>query len=674
MTTLNASPRPLRFPQDIFRFLYWVFFKPITLHRYLHEMIPELRRYADPSLFALWRRLRVHPEVLPVIYLALFDTFVFPFLAFPIAWGLQLAGVWVDWSSVALGVALGVASGVAYGVAFLLGYFRLFLYVIQAPFSFLQNRFGATSLRRSPVVWDEMIWLPLPGLDGLLFKTAQRNRQEGMDAIAFVAGSFKQGWAAKKAMLELTAYDVARAKTLPEIKEIAETLSWLPDDARQELQEFLLGIEQISQHARAALESETLYNRQEQLRMGIQVLERVMGGLAYAEKRGVSRRMLPPLEGWKRVFQAELLEANKEEIIPNVYVSGSPLIKASKTFKGRRDVFRALTRQLVSPAGQRPALLLFGARRMGKTSTLKQLPVQLGPQIVPVSLDIQKIATVEGAFHLLFRFAKEIIETARRERHLKFPLLSEEALERDPFFVFQEWLDSLGDILGDYYWILLALDEFESLGEMFEKGRIDERIFQLLRGIFQNFPRITLLLSGAHTLEELPPYWSDYFINVKMLKVAPLEEADAVELITRPIPDFPVEYEEEALRLLLDETGCHPNWIQHACQEIVERLNEEDRFSVSVSDVQWAVTRVPVGLAGDFKNFWEGGDSTPLMQAILKRIAETGASPESGFGPLRDEPEFQRTLDFLLRRDVLIYEAETYRFRANLLRRWVSAR
>ena len=109
---------------------------------------------------------------------------------------------------------------------------------------------------------------------------------------------------------------------------------------------------------------------------------------------------------------------------------------------------------------------------------------------------------------------------------------------------------------------------------MLEDKRVDERIFQMLRGVIQHYPRITILMSGAHTLEELPPLWSNYFINTKMLKVGPLEEADAIELITRPIEDFPLKYDEDALEMLLRETGCHPNWLQFTCREVEERLND----------------------------------------------------------------------------------------------------
>jgi hypothetical protein len=258
-----------------------------------------------------------------------------------------------------------------------------------------------------------MVWFPLPGLDGLLVKIAKENRQEGMEAIAFVATSFRQGWAAKRALLELTAYDVGNAHELDSIAEISDNLSWLPDDARLDMQDLLLGLEQSSQHARAAMESETLYNKQEQLRMGLSVVERMRGGLALAQNSDMARKMIPALAGWRDVFNRELVNASGKEQIPNVYHSGTPLIKESKTFKGRRDLFRSLDNELINPSGQRPSLLLFGARRMGKSSTLKQLPVQLGPQIVPATVDLQSVGTVESASSLLYLIARSVTETRR---------------------------------------------------------------------------------------------------------------------------------------------------------------------------------------------------------------------------------------------------------------------
>ena len=182
-------------------------------------------------------------------------------------------------------------------------------------------------------------------------------------------------------------------------------------------------------------------------------------------------------------------------------------------------------------------------------------------------------------------------------------------------------------------------------------------------------------MSGAHTLEELPPLWSNYLINTRMLKVGPLEEADARELILRPIPDFPLTYDEEAVELLLRETGCHPNWLQFTCREVVETLNNENRFHAALKDVESALGKVPQVLAGDFKDLWEGRDSSDLMRALLKTIAtdKEEAAPESKLEKFaKKEVDFQKTREFLLRRDLLVYEDGAYRFRAGLLRRWVA--
>lgn len=788
---MYTDTRPLRFPQDILRFLYWVFFKPITLHRYIYQIEPVLSTNADLNLYKLWQQRKVHPEFGPIICLSLLNIVFMPLLAFPLIWVFQLVGIEVNWfravfgvgsgiliavlvsgsgdiaegitfglvlglgvglaggmaGSVVIGVVAGMAYGVGmslqvgrvvvrrmagnlaaniaivaflgvmagifaitmasfegsfspngkpYGIAYvatyamkigmpvgmagflacIVGYYRLFFYVFQFPLAWIQSRFYTVNvLFRSPVFYDEVIWFPLPGLDSLLVNASKQDRKQGLEAIAFVASSFNQGWAAKRALLELTAYDVIQSRSLEQIADISGNLVWLPDDTRMDLQKLLLGLEQTGQHARAALESETLYNQQEQLRLGLQVIEQMRNGLAYAEKSELARTMLPALEGWKTVFTQELAAASGLEQIPNVYHSGTPLIKESKTFKGRRDLFRALGNELVNPSGQRPALLLFGARRMGKSSTLKQLPVQLGPQIIPATLDLQSSGVVESTASLLYLLAREITRSARQERRLSLPDLSRETLENDPYLAFQDWLEQVEQKLGEYYWVLLALDEFEALGEMLAAGRTDERIFATLRGLMQNHPRITVLMSGAHTLEELPVLWSNYLINTKMLKVGPLAEAEARDLILHPIPNFPLTYDEEAVELLLRETGCHPNWLQCACREVVETLNHENRFHATRSEVAAALARVPQILAGDFKDLWEGRDSSDLLRTILKTIAAAKAEalPEKQLEKLaQKEADFQKTLEFLLRRDLIIHENGAYRFRAGLLRAWVA--
>ncbi len=567
-----------------------------------------------------------------------------------------------------------MAFGVAVGVAFIAGYFRIFFYLFEMPYAWAHVRLRG-GLSASPVMWDEVIWFPLPGLDTLLVNISQRNRQEGMAAIQTVAASFRQGWAARNAILELTAQDIRTANSLQDIGALAQNLTWIPDNTRSEYKSFFSGVEQLSQFARAAEESDTLYNRQEQIKAALDSLKRMNQGLAFDTKWGFAQRILPAMQGLEKIFNEELSAANAKEQVQNVYIAATALMKNSPSFKGRRDIFIALGNELANASGQRPAILLFGARRMGKISTLRQLPVQLGPKIIPVDFDLQKAATVENAAGLLYLMARDTVKSAYEERRISLPALSKQELESDPYLVFQEWVEQVETALGGEYWILLALDEFESLGHMKEAGRIDERIFQLLRGLIQGHPHFTVLMSGAHALEELPAYWSNYFINAKTLKVGPLAQADVLELITKPVPNFRARYEQDALEYLLRETGCHPNWLQCACGEVVDKLNRENKFTADLEDVKFAVARVPEKLAGDFKDLWEGNDSGDLQRDILRKIAkeENGASVESLEKRFKkDFAAYQKEMTFLLRRDVIINKDGMCFFRANLLRRWVS--
>ena len=108
---LNIKPTPLSFPQDTPRFLYWVFFKPITFRNYLYKIDDSLRSSDNPSLFTLWRKRKEHPEFISVIQLSLLNIFVMPLLAFPLAWLFQLAGFDMNFFSVAASVLIVASAG-----------------------------------------------------------------------------------------------------------------------------------------------------------------------------------------------------------------------------------------------------------------------------------------------------------------------------------------------------------------------------------------------------------------------------------------------------------------------------------------------------------------------------------------------------------------------------------
>ena len=347
-------------------------------------------------------------------------------------------------------------------------------------------------------------------------------------------------------------------------------------------------------------------------------------------------------------------------------MAGNPLATNSKEFKGRHDLFLALERELATAAEQRPALLLVGGRRCGKTSAIKRLPVRLGPRLIPVEVDMQDAVNAEGASGLLFNLAKQSRENALTHRRLKLPELTRDALRVDPYPIFGEWLSQVEAALGER-WILLCLDEYERLQEMLDDGRIDRRIFGYLRHIIQHHPQITILLSGSHTLVDLPPIWSDYFINVRTLNIGHLKEDEARELIVHPIEDFPLTYEPDVVDHVLTVTGCQPYLVQVTCRDLVNMLNEQNRTHATLADVEQAFARVLTSAAMYFDELWRGRDTDDTQRAVMRAIALRQDVRRSG-----DPEAVNVALNRLVQRDILAKTANGYCFRTELMRQWVE--
>jgi len=87
-------------------------------------------------------------------------------------------------------------------------------------------------------------------------------------------------------------------------------------------------------------------------------------------------------------------ERSQETKITNMYITGNP-IKDKTMFFGREDVFQFIQAELESRRHD-VALVLYGERRVGKTSTLYQIRNgELGEQFIPVIVDMQEMADVD---------------------------------------------------------------------------------------------------------------------------------------------------------------------------------------------------------------------------------------------------------------------------------------
>jgi len=529
-------------------------------------------------------------------------------------------------------------------------------------------------LRWHSAFWDEHQRLPLFGLDEHLVLVMERNSVEGQAAMEYLATS-RQRWAAQAAQIELDARRLERFADVTTISHAHRTLA--AGELAGPASALLRSFSRVSQDVDAALRQESSYNQ----RLALSAVEDRLDGLLRELTRSSERyatRFRPIAAHWRQIVAdqvcelAEAVEARQE--IDNPYIIGVPLTEQQEIFVGRTDISARIEQLLLDR--RRPPLLLYGQRRMGKTSLLNNLGRLLPSTIVPLFVDLQGPAT-QASDHtgFLYNIVRGMVDSAERQRNLALPSLPRETLAADPFTRFDEWLDQVeGTLAGNT--ALLALDEFEALDSAITKRRFDEEVvLGMLRHLIQHRPRFKVLLSGTHTLDELQR-WASYLINVQVVHISYLKEAEAHQLIERPVKDFALRYEPEASQRVLDLTRGHPALVQLLCAEIVALKNEQPlaiRRSARLADVEAAVPEALSHGSFFFADIQQNQvDAAGL--ALLRFLAAQGEEAVVSRDVLaRQFPtELDRILDLLILRELVEPADGGYRFQVELIRRWFA--
>jgi hypothetical protein len=271
--------------------------------------------------------------------------------------------------------------------------------------------------------WDESQHLRLPGLDDHLVLMMEHNPDEGQVAMEYLNTSH-QRWAAQAAQIELDARGLEHCADVTTIGSAHRSLATggLEGPASALLRSF----SRVSKDVEVALYQESIYNQ----RLALSGVEDRLDGLVRELTRSGERyaaRFRPIAAKWRQVVAervqtlAEAVEARQE--IDNPYVIGVPLTEIQEIFVGRTDVSARIEQLLLDR--RRPPLLLYGQRRMGKTSLLTNLGRLLPSTIVPLFVDLQG-PTTRSRDHVgfLYNIARGMANSAEQQRGLVLPTLT----------------------------------------------------------------------------------------------------------------------------------------------------------------------------------------------------------------------------------------------------------
>ncbi len=361
------------------------------------------------------------------------------------------------------------------------------------------------------------------------------------------------------------------------------------------------------------------------------------------------------------------------QAIKNPYIAGNPVRPSNPSvFLGRYDVASAIMYELKSSI-TKPSILLYGRRRMGKTSALLNIATLIrDPDFVPVYVSVQS-SRFHNDRNFCYYIAREIIDKLSRANadirsEIPARFLDKGEYGTEAIVTLSEFCEELQGILERHNrFCLILIDEYEEIDFHIDKGISRELLIEL-RDILQHRSRIMFLFAGTHYLRDLSKVnWSEIFINVKTLKISFLTRDEGFRLLTGPVPD--IEFESESIvEKVLDITGCQPYLLQAVASHIINALNRERSYSVSEAIVAGAVAETLKTSATYFDYLWESECKTERHRELLKSITRKERRCS-----LTDLKAYPKEVEDLVQRDILKKEHSNIRVTMPILTEWMAA-
>jgi AAA+ ATPase superfamily predicted ATPase len=372
----------------------------------------------------------------------------------------------------------------------------------------------------------------------------------------------------------------------------------------------------------------------------------------------------------------------KKEILANPYIVGNP-IKSRDMFFGREDDFAFVARKIGENRANQ-VLVLCGERRSGKTSILFQiLDGRLGEAFLPVLIDMQMLAGIKGDADFFRAILKAGCALLCRDDSLMEKLEAAaggQGVER----LFEAFLAEVQQRSPGRI-VLFLLDEYELIEAKIRDGSLSESTIHYLAGVLESPHRVSFIFTGSTNLEDRRvEVWKSLLGKSIYRKISYLSRGDTGRLITEPVRES-VTYTADLVEAIFRLTGGQPFYTQVICQNMVDLLMEEGKNDPLPADLERIVRDIVDNPLPQMIYSWNS--LAEWSQVVLASLASDLGNPDAWAG--------SRTVHrFLLRNrirlpfkkeriHVLLEEAyhaellekderDAYRFRMDLLRRWIS--
>lgn len=367
----------------------------------------------------------------------------------------------------------------------------------------------------------------------------------------------------------------------------------------------------------------------------------------------------------------------------NPYITGEP-VGHTDVFVGRKDILESVKNNLQT--SQENVFLLYGQRRVGKTSILQYLEKQLKSenQFFPVyfSLHGKSEYTLVGVLQeLAFTIANKL-ELADPRKEL--------IMEPEQTF-HKSWLPKVFRTLPEGNALVLLFDEFDVLADPSEKAAVDpeslpaSHLFKYLKILATDYvQQLKLVFVIGRNKEDLSLVAQPLFRDALPSRLVSLLSPDDVATIVRlSEKNHTLFWTESAIGRIIQLTNGHPLFTQELCSQVWELLYDQNPIeppTATDEDVDRVVPVVLDRISHHLLSFRENWSVEERVAAAA--LAEIGPSPvtqEQLENLLQEKSQLrivirqvQDATQRLRERDVFESVEGCFKFRVELVRQWIN--
>ncbi|MBI5385218.1 MAG: AAA family ATPase [Verrucomicrobia bacterium] len=525
------------------------------------------------------------------------------------------------------------------------------------------------------MAWDNLCSLPFPRLDRLLLSYAEHDGEAGRAEIERLIATYpSQRPAALRARIALIARDAGRVADLTRLPFI---VSQLPEGGKG----FLAQTPRVRELVNEISRQQTLLNTLDRpvlrepharlLHTEIENFRHTVSGMAEPLATGFRAAAFRWLETADRQL-AEAVAITARQPTPQVFRAGDPVDQSKEAFVPRNGVFGELERQMTLATGC-PALVLYGRRRVGKSTVLRNVAGFLPSSVRVVVVSMEDAKAFTSLDLLLALLADRIQSHLPEGRRL-------ELVTKD-LPCFRDFLGQVNGSLQDgNRRLLVALDEYEYVDQKIGEGVFSKDFLALLRESIQTHRQLTWLLAGSHEIGELShAEWPSYLISARTVEVGLFSADETRLLLTDPLRYCPLWAKDDPKRPRFDpafwgeggierihrEAGGWPHLVQLIAETTVDLLNDSEQRQADAQVLERALNKAIV--SGDIvlRQLVQNECRLPDEWEYVSRFRNVESQPPPG-----DE-----AIHRSLRRRLLVAEEKgVWRLRVPLMQRWLRTR